>query len=435
MAIHRRLFFLLICLLPLQLGFHFWPAWAHILGRRIDYLSPTLFITDILVFLILISWKTSRQPAKRTRPLSIKRRGFMVGISTVLFIVVNIIMAASPATALYKWIKMIEFAGLGWYIVQTKVRAHDLFLPLRISIVYTFMLAIIQLLQQHSVGGVFWWMGERELALDTPGVARFNLCLWSHDVCQLILRPYATFPHPNVLGGFFAVTLPFLIYQCYEVGQKKMRWAAYGILLVGITGLLVSFSRGAWLTGVLLAVGSLYVLWRKVADKSLIIVVHRLIIPFIFVAVFITGLILYFPSATDESVVRRNELNNAAIMIWQHSPMFGVGLGNFLVELPTASAARSGNYLQPAHNIYILAITEIGLLGVLWLFFIIMWLGGWFSGNTYRLPVIDAKTVVLSVMPVVGIGLLGLIDHYPTTLQQGQLLTIVLFSLLFSRLR
>ena len=34
MGIHQRLFLLLLALLPTQLGWHFWPTWAYILGRK-----------------------------------------------------------------------------------------------------------------------------------------------------------------------------------------------------------------------------------------------------------------------------------------------------------------------------------------------------------------------------------------------------------------
>ena len=54
--IHRILFFLLLLLLPVQLGRHFWPEFALVFGIRIDYLSPTIYLTDLLVIGILVSW-------------------------------------------------------------------------------------------------------------------------------------------------------------------------------------------------------------------------------------------------------------------------------------------------------------------------------------------------------------------------------------------
>ncbi len=53
---HMLLFSLLLVFLPTQLGYHVWPDWALVLGRRIDYISPTLYATDILIVLLLVSW-------------------------------------------------------------------------------------------------------------------------------------------------------------------------------------------------------------------------------------------------------------------------------------------------------------------------------------------------------------------------------------------
>src|SRR5680860_1754307 len=47
-------FYLLILFLPTQVGKHFWLQSSFVYGLRIDYLSPTLYLTDILILIILI---------------------------------------------------------------------------------------------------------------------------------------------------------------------------------------------------------------------------------------------------------------------------------------------------------------------------------------------------------------------------------------------
>jgi len=41
--LQQRLFWLLVFLLPVQFGRHFWPEWSYVMGLRIDYLSPTIY--------------------------------------------------------------------------------------------------------------------------------------------------------------------------------------------------------------------------------------------------------------------------------------------------------------------------------------------------------------------------------------------------------
>lgn len=141
------------------------------------------------------------------------------------------------------------------------------------------------------------------------------------------------------------------------------------------------------------------------------------------IGIFAFGLItlgfMFQPSATDESVVRRILLNNAAINIWQRSPFIGVGLGNFLVELPSDDVGRQVNFLQPVHNMYLLLLSEAGFIGFL-----------------ISLPVIfliKSSTSLYSrfiyVVPLCGMLLIGLVDHYPMTLQQGQVWFVLLIAL------
>ena len=118
----------------------------------------------------------------------------------------------------------------------------------------------------------------------------------------------------------------------------------------------------------------------------------------------------------SESVVVRQQLNSAAITMWQHSPLFGVGLGNFLVELPKNLPSRTIYFLQPVHNIYLLLLSETGIVG-LGSFLLLLW----YIFQRIRNSKLKA--------PIVALLLLGLIDHYPLTLQQGQLLFTLFLSL------
>ena len=39
--------FLFLLAIPTQLGRHFWPEWSRVVGIRVDYLSPTLYLVDM----------------------------------------------------------------------------------------------------------------------------------------------------------------------------------------------------------------------------------------------------------------------------------------------------------------------------------------------------------------------------------------------------
>src|SRR3972149_7133823 len=88
--LHRYFFYLLLVLLPTQLGYHWWPSWALVLGRRIDYLSPTLYVTDILIFFVILFWVIDWISRSMNHELGImvktKTRSFLIHYSLFILL-------------------------------------------------------------------------------------------------------------------------------------------------------------------------------------------------------------------------------------------------------------------------------------------------------------------------------------------------------------
>ncbi|MCD6226056.1 hypothetical protein J7J95_03210, partial [bacterium] len=102
-------FFLLLFLfsLPFQLGRHFWFPWCYVLGERIDYLSPTIFLPDIfliLAFVFLYRWKKPRW-------------WFWVGVGLVIL---NIIFAYQKTVAFFGWLKWGRILFSLWLVRENK---------------------------------------------------------------------------------------------------------------------------------------------------------------------------------------------------------------------------------------------------------------------------------------------------------------------------
>jgi O-antigen ligase len=444
MMLHRIFFYLTVLFLPTQLGLHFWPEWTMVLGRKIDYLSPTIYLTDVLVVATIAFWiwmlvseyiiqNRELRKSGNIRLTSIPYLRYLT--FSIGFIVINVLMASSRPVAIYHWVRVFEFMALGFYIIKTKPNLAKIIFLLSINVIYTSLIALVQFFLQHSLGGIFWYLGERTFSVNTPGIARAQLCGWRLFSCQLLLRSYATFPHPNVLGGFLAVTLPIIL--SFYLSGFTSRWRLKNkldilfiiSLILGTVALIVTFSRSAWVVAGLglLFVGINYFnkrcLKKMVCLKEFRIMNNKWgrfifgllsIITILYSVFSLQNLSRIFP--TDESIVARNELNQAAIKMISRSPIFGVGLGNYLVDLPNYLVSRQIYFLQPVHNIYLLLLSELGFIGVLLLFAIGYLLNRKFKQNNIPYPLLT-------------ILLLGLFDHYFLTLQQGQLLLTLLISL------
>ena len=430
MALHVAFFYLLLILLPTQLGLHFWPSWAMVLGRRVDFLSPTIYLTDILVVLLLIFW-FKNIPFKFNRAswrikFLIKQKKFQLTILLLGFIFLNIFFAGNRLVAIYGWVKILEYVLLGVYILKTRPKISTVAFFLSVGVAYSSILAIVQFFLQRSVGGPLWFLGERTFSNLSPGIAQFNVCNPFTYGCALVLRAYGTFPHPNVLGGFLAVSLPLLLYQWRNDAAFSHNKKIYYVsaMCVGAVALVLTFSRSAWVAA-LLGLGMVFYASSQKRARA---------VPIVIVTIIMLVLVGRSVGLQDESVVVREALNSSAVKMFRQSPIIGKGVNDFLVELPHSLPSRQIYFLQPVHNIYLLVLAETGIVG----FVIVTWIVWKAVGSELRCMVYEPwkkqnreKFIIHNSLII--ILLLGLVDHYPLTLQQGQLMVTILLSLALIR--
>ncbi len=397
----KALFFLLVVLLPTQLGRHFWPDWAFIQGIRVDYLSPTIYLTDVIAIWLIAAWLITK--------FSIFRRYWKL-VVLVFIGSIGIYFSNSPPAGIYGLARLVEFVLLGIITSQIVKDKKDLLIVvnlLTIGVVFEATLAIAQFMKQGSMGGIFWFLGERTFTGITPGAA--NAVING----ELILRPYGTFSHPNVLSGFIVVAMTLVISNL----KKLILYISMGF---GTLALILTMSRAAIFLWLIILAGVV------LKNLRMPIKIRFSILALVFL-VLIYG--LFFGGRTfsinDQSLTRRYELNMAAIEMFKSSPLMGVGLNNFLVNLPSFQQTKSTIlYLQPVHNIFLLIVAETGLLG-LTIFIWLIW-------KTIK-KLLTAKRFLLTTL--LAILFLGLFDHYWLTLEQGQLLFTLILGLSWAKIK
>ena len=119
------------------------------------------------------------------------------------------------------------------------------------------------------------------------------------------------------------------------------------------------------------------------------------------------------PAAGDESITQRESLVQSSEAMIKNHPIFGVGLNNFLTNLPAFEK------VQPVHNIFLLVLSETGIVGIS--FFL------WFLIKTIKK--VQSSYLLLLISCLLS---LGMFDHYFLTLQQGQLLFAIILGLCWS---
>lgn len=387
--LERLLLWLCILFLPTQLAKHFWPDFSDIFSLPIDYLAPRVYFWDLLVLFLIVIWIYQKP--------SIHKKALTVFLIFILSQLVSMIASLNPAVGFVRLEQLFICGLFGVYIGSQKIETikNSVIKALGTTILFQSLLAIFQFVLGRSVG--LWIIGERSFNLLTPTIAKFNFYEY------VVLRPYGTFPHPNVLAGFIVTILPLINY--FKSSFHKL------IPIIGGLASILTFSRVGTL--VLLLEAGFYL--RKKILILLLILTPLILVRF--------GSVFNFDYI---SVVRREELALTALSFFQQSPLFGIGLNNFISHgAVTEIISGQVRFFQPVHNIYLLSLSETGLVGFLGLGILIGY-------PIYRLWINRKDSFSKVLLYCWGILLfLGMFDHYLLTLAQGQRLLFLIWGFSF----
>lgn len=398
---------LLFFFLPTQLGRHFWPNYSYIYGIRIDYLSPTFYLTDLLLFFSLFFWL--REPGN-FRKIS---QGFLLKTFLVLIgVSLNVIFAKNQTLAIFKSLKIFELFLLIFLVAKENnffLKLAELLSP--VLVIIQFFLCLFQFFKAGSLGGFFWYLGERTFTLSTPGIAKISLG------GRVFLRPYGTFSHPNSLAGFFLIILLLIIWK------KNKKITDYFSIIVGVLLLLLSYSRTVWLVSlILLSIFFCFWIFRSLGKKKDLFFSYGKIILGLMVLFF--SFIFIKSTIEIESISRRVEISKAAAALIKNNLLFGVGLNNFIPQIVKLPSFQGGGFwLQPVHNFLLLILSETGVFGLAIFFFV----------NIIIFRQIYKKENYKSLIILITILLTGLSDHYWFTLQQNFMLMGIVLGLGFEK--
>ncbi len=386
--LNSALLFLFIFLLPTQLGKHFFFSFSYLSGVRIDYLAPTIYITDILVLaLFLLNYK---------RILSFFKNKTL--LFTLFLLIAGVVFAISKEIAMYRYIKIIELIIVFALFKKLKIDKKILAFGFVIASFFEFVLVVLQFVNKHSLQGIFYFFGERYLSLSTPGIAKASL------QGVEFLRPYGTFSHPNSMAGFFLLLYTFVLTSTFfsPVFRKII------LLLSGII-IFFSFSKIAILG--FLVINLIFILKNKKNVSCLPCVLSE-------ITIFAVLSLIFLTAKTDPtSIQKRLNLLQSSLGIISRYPVTGVGLGNYLI-VENKINLRSLFPFQPVHNIFLLFFAEVGII-----------LGGFIMFNLYKYFKNKFSSFPF-LLCLTSIVITGLFDHYWWSLQQNWILMGVVFGLL-----
>lgn len=403
---------ILVLVMPLSL---FWPLGQPAASGILPmYVTPGVYFTDVAAGLLIAACgiRSARLwNGANFRSQTANLKIVLPLLALVVLGFLSIPWALSPGLALYTTLRWLLALGvyLAWLSLTAPV--EKFILPFMLGLGLQCLIGGLQFATKSPLG----IPGELALAIDQPRAA----VIWLEG--SNWLRAYGLTFHPNVLGGFLAagliLGLPYL-----QRGWVRILWLVLGI------GLVLTFSRSAWMAAaVTLPLAAGWIAMRRPEMRRALL----LTLGIAGAAGVIVGIILFQPIVSRlniagsfseyTSLSGRGELIGLSLQTILHRPLNGIGAGNFPL------AALSPAIHDVAHSVHLVALllaAEVGLAGgFLWY---ILWLAPvfglekWLRGNA-MLPVATAAAWF-------ALGLVGLWDSYPWSLEAGRLFAVTLLA-------
>lgn len=302
--------------------------------------------------------------------------------------------------ALKKLIFLLNILILFWIVKNLTRQQEDILRVWWAALIGGVVVAAVAVIQFLLVLFIplynFWefWAGKVVSAFYGEGLA--NLLSYSntwfayYSVNPPTLRLFSVFPDSHSFAMFNILLLPIsLALFLYYKENRRLNILLKIMIALSFFGIVMSGSRGAWLSIVPVFIVAIYFYLRKI-DESLIKKSLQTLTLFIIFFVLSIGYppVLYTfqswqtgdsASSTFSFFERAKSIsdldeasNKGRLEIWRASlrsivaqPLLGVGLGNYVVVLDEkVSAAKKG---ASAHNLYLDFASEIGIVGALFL--------------------------------------------------------------------
>lgn len=393
-----------------------------------DYTDFIVYLPDIFLVATLLFWQLSiifHRRKIQTRPLWLTIP--LAGLTLVAGL--SSLDSVDQSLSLYHLARLFLLFGLFLFVINHANSYRIIVIAAGAQLVSQAIIGITQVLQQHSLGLI----KLQELALDPKwrGVS----IVWSWAGTSL--RAYGLTDHPNILGGCLALALIFII-ATYLKTHGRSQILLLGIIQIGLTALLLSFSRSAWLG---LAAGSTVMFaWlvtrrrkENLKDMAVLGVVSLLIMaPLLWQNATYLGIRLGAnqsftdPTPENQALNERVILDRMAISIFQLHPGTGTGLGTFPIALSQFKPDYPFN-LQPPHFVFLDVIAETGALGGL--FYLLLEFLPWvFLLKNVRRFTFSIDLIAISAA-LLAISVISLFDYYPWMLDPGRLWQWLLWGL------
>jgi hypothetical protein len=339
------LFFFIIFTFGINLFYKVSLNEAYVHGLLVDYLIPKIYLTELFLIPFLIL------EIKQFKKIKLSNYfGFLF-----LLLIARQLLSQNPLAAFTHLLHLMEillfFSAIRHdHLFKSKIGEKFGFAAMFSVIIFQSLLAIYQFIFQKSLLN-YQFLGETNLQ-DFANISRAQFFFGER------ILPYGTTAHPNILAGLVTILTILIINKAK--GDKKT------ILCLSANALLIIFLTQSLTALLTLGLFLLYLSLDKIkAKKTILICVYYFFI--VFVPYLLTEVAVIKPDSN--SVNRRITLNQTALTMFGEHLFLGVGINNFTLKsetyAPESAYKEVIRFVQPAHNLWLLIVSEGGLLLVI----------------------------------------------------------------------
>jgi O-antigen ligase len=397
-------------LMPLSLGLWYYKIIFEFKHQQVyfTYDHALFFLSDGLALLAVIFWlavkSTQRELPKLSTPLKLI-------LTLCIWMTCSSLWSLDWRTSLYIaahfWLIFLLILSLqDWHQAWTSVK-----IGLCVALIFQFIIGIIELNTQSTQfleGLNLHWPGLIDATSKGASILKF-------PDGQSFLRIYGTFPHPNMLAGFVLICVAAVISLIFK--NQKANWPAWMTLPLGTCLIAITFSRSAWL-GLFVFFSVLAIKFKVLENKKLWGIFCVSAVTALAVLIPLHELVIgrtTAPTTVTEgfSLEGRIWLSQQALKYASENPVTGIGMGSFVIQL--AQRAGERNYVEPVHNVPLLVLSELGIVGAILLLAVAISIAREFFITK------NINVIILSAL-LAGMGTIALFDHYFWSLAPGRMM-------------
>ncbi len=339
-----------------------------------NYNEVVLFLNYLILSILLIFFLFNfLKKQKISKEFEIPKH-YLILIGLDLFVFVSIFLSPIFNVSLIRYLFFLLSISLFFLVLNLKISLKKTLMIFILSVFLSSLFALAQFFSQEVFANKY--LG---IAFHDPSV--LGVSVLEGDFGRFV-RAYGGLDHPNIFGAmtFFALIFSLFLFLKYKFNwqEKILFYITYFVLFLG---LIVSFSRSAWLAlfSSLILILFLLLFEKKKDDlkKYLKLLLFSLVFSLVFSFILKDLIISRFEKDSRlESISRKERVEQiyGSSEIIKNNFFLGVGYGAYHQKLIDLNPSLKAYQAQPVHNVFLLSLSEIGIWGLIFFVWFILYI-------------------------------------------------------------